>query len=102
MIAVDSVGGETAVVVVALLGFVVALLLGIGVAYKLLTGYRRTRTPEMLQLAVGLLLLTTVPILLRVLLPTFTGISPVSRSLLVSGCELSGLLVVLGVIYDAR
>lgn len=56
----------------------------------------------MLWLAVGLLLLTTVPEVLRIGLPTFTGVDTVRRSVLVSTCELTGLGIILSSIYRGR
>jgi len=66
----------------------------------LVRGYRRgPGERELLVLAVGLLLLTTLPELLRVGLPTATGVGTVGRSVLVSGCELLGLGTILWVVY---
>lgn len=94
-------GGDPAVVVAALVGLLVAFLLSVAVAYKLFAGYRRVGDPGMLRLAVGMVLLTGGPILLRLLATNVANVPPATRSLLVTGCELCGLLVVLGVIYDA-
>jgi hypothetical protein len=102
MTAVEATGGDPLVVATVLVGLVVALVLGLVIAYELFAGYRRVRNPEMLQLAVGLVLLTTLPILLRLVLTTFSSVPPATRSLVVSGCELTGLLVILTVIYDVR
>jgi len=79
---------------------VLSVALSLAIAVALVRGYRRGpgRT-GMLALAVGLLLLTTVPELLRVALPTATGVGVVGRSVLVSGCELVGLGAVLWTVY---
>ncbi|EMA46668.1 hypothetical protein C449_03341 [Halococcus saccharolyticus DSM 5350] len=98
---VQPTGGDTTVVLAALVGFVVALVLALAVAYKLFTGYRRVGDPGMFRLAVGLTLLTAVPMLLRVVLTNVPIVSPAARSLAVTGCELGGLVVILVVIYDA-
>ena len=77
-----------------------SLVLSVVIAAVLVRGYRRSRGGSgMLLLAVGLLLLTTVPELLRIGLPTATGVGTVGRSVLVSGCELLGLGSVLWAIY---
>lgn len=88
-------------VAVGVLGLsVVSLVLSVVIAAVLVRGYRRSRGGSgMLLLAVGLLLLTTVPELLRIGLPTATGVGTVGRSVLVSGCELLGLGSVLWAIY---
>ena len=84
------------VVVLALL----SIALSVTIALVLVRGYRRgPGRAGMLYLAVGLTLLTTVPELLRIGLPTITGVGAVGRSLLVSGCELSGLGAVLWAVY---
>ncbi|MGQ5514960.1 hypothetical protein [Halococcus saccharolyticus] len=101
MMQVQPTGGDTTVVLAALVGFVVALVLALAVAYKLFTGYRRVGDPGMFRLAVGLTLLTAVPMLLRVVLTNVPIVSPAARSLAVTGCELGGLVVILVVIYDA-
>jgi hypothetical protein len=85
-----------AVVVLTLL----SITLSVAIAVVLVRGYRRgPGHAGMLRLAVGLLLLTTVPELLRIGLPTVTGVGTVGRSILVSGCELLGLGAILWAIY---
>lgn len=101
MIQVQPTGGNMAVVLAALVGLAVALVLALAVAYKLFAGYRRVGDPGMFRLAVGLTLLTAVPMLLRVVLTNVSLISPAARSLAVTGCELGGLVIILVVIYDA-
>lgn len=87
-----------ALAVVALSALAIALSLAI--AAVLVRGYRRgPGGRDLLVLAVGLLLLTTLPELLRVGLPTATGVGTVGRSVLVSGCELLGLGTILWVVY---
>ena len=74
--------------------------LSVGIALVLLRGYRRgPRHPRMLYLAFGLILLTTVPELLRIGLPTLTTVGAVGRSALVSGSELIGLGIILWAVY---
>jgi hypothetical protein len=87
-----------ALAVVALSALAIALSLAI--AAVLVRGYRQgPGDRSLLVLAVGLLLLTTLPELLRVGLPTATGVGTVGRSVLVSGCELLGLGTILWVVY---
>ena len=91
-------GEPVAVAVLAL--SVVSLALSVAIAAVLVRGYRRGPGRRgMLVLAVGLLMLTTVPELLRIGLPTATGVGSVGRSLLVSGCELLGLGAILRAVY---
>jgi len=78
----------------------VSIVLSGVIAVVLVRGYRRGpgRT-GMLWLAVGLLLLTTVPELLRIALPTVTGVDTVGRSILVSATELAGLGAILWSVF---
>jgi hypothetical protein len=79
---------------------VLSLALSILIAVVLVRGYSRgPGRAGTLWLAVGLILLTTLPELLRIGLPTFTAIGTAGRSVLVSGCELSGLATILWAIY---
>jgi hypothetical protein len=91
-------GPAIAVAVIGLLAL--SVVLSVAIAAILIGGYRRgPRQTGMLWLAVGLVLLTTVPELLRIGLPTFTAIGTVARSLIVSGFELAGLGVILWTLY---
>jgi hypothetical protein len=93
-------GGEPAVGVAALGLSVLSITLSLAIAGVLVRGYRRgPGRAGMLWLAVGLLLLTTIPELLRVLIPTVTAVGTVVRSLLISSAELSGLGVILLTVY---
>jgi hypothetical protein len=92
--------------VIALTVVVLTLLsisLSVGIALVLLRGYRRgPGHPGMLYLAIGLILLTTVPELLRIGLPTLTSVDAVGRSVLVSGSELAGLGIILWTVYGGE
>jgi len=97
---ISATGTEPWIAVGVLVLSVVSVALSASVAVVLLRGYRRGPANRgMLLLAVGILLLTTVPELLRVGLPTFTGVGTVGRSVLVSGCELAGLGSILLAVY---
>jgi len=93
--------GNEPSVALAVLGLsVLSVALSVAVAAVLVRGYRRGPGRRgMLVLAVGLVMLTTVPELLRVALPTVTGVGVLGRSLLVSGCELLGLGAILRAVY---
>ncbi|WP_262178909.1 hypothetical protein [Haloarcula laminariae] len=95
-----AVGAEPSIAVAVLALSALSLLLSLAVATVLVRGYRRGPGHRgTLVLAVGLLLLTTVPESLRIALPTLTGVGAVGRSLLVSGCELAGLGLILWSVY---
>lgn len=96
-------GAELPIVLAVIALSVLSLALSVAIAAVLVRGYRRGpgRT-GMLWLAVGLLFLTTVPELLRIGLPTLTGVGTIGRSILVSGCELLGLGTILWTVYGGR
>lgn len=96
----NTTGGDLWLVVGVLVLSALSILLSVLVAALLVRGYRRgPGHAGMLTLAIGLVLLTTAPELLRIGLPTFTSIGTVGRSILVSGCELAGLGTILWAIY---
>lgn len=100
--ATTTTGGSPTVVVAALVALFVAAILSAVLALRLYRGYRRTGGRARLFLAVGLVLLTTVPIGLRLVLTNVPGTTAATRELAVTGSQLLGLVVVLGVIYGGR
>lgn len=86
------------VVVLSLIGFALTAVVSLIVAYHVIRGYRRNRSRARLYLALGLVLLTTVPILLGLVTPV-VGVSPVGRSLVTTVSELLGLAAMLYAIY---
>jgi hypothetical protein len=96
----DATGGDLWLVVGIFVLSTLSILLSVLIAALLVRGYRRgPGHTGMLALAIGLILLTTVPELLRFGLPTFTPVGTVGRSILVSGCELAGLGTILWAVY---
>lgn len=93
--------GTRPAIAVAVIGLLaLSVVISVAIAAILIRGYRRgPRQTGMLWLAVGLVLLTTVPELLRIGLPTFTAVGTVGRSLIVSGFELAGLGAILWTVY---
>jgi Na+-driven multidrug efflux pump len=95
-------GGSVAVIVLTLIGIVLTAVLSLVVAYRVIRGYRRNRSRARLSLALGLVLLTAVPILLGfVLTPTITGVSTVGRTLATTVSRLLGLVAMLYAIYGS-
>ncbi|MBV0925179.1 hypothetical protein KTS45_13320 [Halomicroarcula limicola] len=100
LLQIRATGSEPAIALAVLAVTALSIALSLTIALVLARGYRRGPGRRgMLWLAVGLLLLTTIPELLRVGLPTATGIDTFGRSVLVSGCELLGLGTILWAIY---
>jgi hypothetical protein len=95
-----SVGGSQTVVLLALVGLLVAAGLSLVVVYRLLDGYRRNGTRPMLVLGVGLALLVTGPIFLRLTFANLVSVSPSMRSAATTASELLGLAAILYAIYD--
>ena len=92
-------GGSTLVVVLALAGLLLTAVLSLAVAYLIVRGYRRHRDRARLSLAVGLILLTTGPILAQLALANLTGVSMAGRSAVANASKLLGLGAVLYAIY---
>ena len=95
---------ESSLVALAVVGLaILTIVMSVAIAVVLVRGSRREpgHTGQ-LQLAAGLLLLTSVPELLRIGLPTITSVGVVGRSLLVSGCELAGLGIILWAVFGGR
>lgn len=91
-------GGSPAVVALTLLGLFVTAVLSLVVAYLLIRGYRRNRDRARLYLGIGLVLLTTSPIVLQFVLTNAT-VSPGLRSVAANTSKLVGLAAMLYAIY---
>lgn len=96
--------GTGSLLALAVVGIsVLTIVMSVAIAVVLLRGYRRDPGDMgQLQLATGLLLLTSVPELLRLGLPTVTSVGIVGRSMLVSGCELLGLGLILWAVFGGN
>ncbi|MEY7850379.1 hypothetical protein AB7C87_14420 [Natrarchaeobius sp. A-rgal3] len=93
-------GGSTFVVLAAIATFFVALVLSVLVTYRFVEGYRRTKARPILLLAVGMFLLAPAPMFIRLLVGNVATI-PLSAQLLTTTLsELSGLIVILYVVYS--
>lgn len=92
-------GGSPLVVALTLVGLLVTGVLALVVAYLVARGYRRNRNRARLYLAVGLVLLTTGPIALQLVLTNFTDVAPVGRSMAANASKLLGLGAMLYAIY---
>ena len=95
-------GGSATLVVLVFVALVLATVLSLYLAGRLYQGYRRGGGRGMLLLGVGLVLLTTVPILLRFVLSNVPGVALTVQELVATLSQLVGLLVILGVIYARR
>ncbi|MCO8243076.1 hypothetical protein [Haladaptatus sp. AB643] len=92
-------GGSTLVIVLALVGLLVTAGLSLAVAYLVIRGYRWNRDRARLWLAIGLILLTTAPIMLQLVLTNLTEVSAVGRSAAANASKLLGLGAMLYAIY---
>lgn len=93
-------GGPEALVLLVFGALLVATLLSVYLAYRLYRGYRVSSEPGMLLLGLGLVLLTTVPMLLRLVLTNVPDVEPTTRAIAATTSQLLGLVIILGVIYD--
>ena len=81
---------------------IVATGLSIYLAIRLYRGYRARGSTDHLLLAVGFVLLTTVPMVFRFVFSNIPTIDPTWREVLVTSAQLLGLFVIMGVIYGRR
>lgn len=95
-------GGSPEVVLLVFLALLVATVLSLYLAVRLYRGYRRGGGTGMLLLGTGLVLLTTVPMVLRLALSNVGAIDPVWREVLATAVQLLGLVLILGVVYGRR
>lgn len=95
-------GGSTTVVLLVFAALALATILSLYLAVRLYQGYRDTGGRMMLLLGIGLVFLTTVPILLRLVLSNVPSVATTTRTLAATVCQLIGLLIILGVVYERR
>lgn len=93
-------GPDPVLGVLVLVTLVGATVLSLYLVARLYRGYRRGGDGGMLVLGAGLVLLTTVPIVVRLVLANVPGVGVELQELLATVSQLLGLLVILGVIYD--
>lgn len=92
-------GGPTAVVLLGIATFLVASLLAVLVTYRFVEGYRRTDSRPVLLLAVGMFFLAPAPMFVRLVTANVDPIPMAAQTLVASLSELTGLLVLLYVVY---
>jgi hypothetical protein len=79
------------IAILALFALGAAVLYSIRIAYTLFDGYRTATTSRAGYVAVGLLLLTTVPIVLRFVMATWGAFSVDAINVVTAGSQLLGL-----------
>jgi hypothetical protein len=92
-------GGSPLVIALALVCLLLTAALSLIVAGVVIRGYRRNRDGARLWLAIGLILLTTGPIVLQLVLTNLTGTSAVGRAAAANASKLLGLGAMLYAIY---
>lgn len=95
----QATGGSPAVIALVFISLLLTTVLSLAVAYLLFQGYRRNRDAGRLALAVGLVLLTTVPFVAQFVLTNVTSVPPVTRSAVANASKLLGLVAMLYAIY---
>lgn len=98
----DAVGGSPTVVALVFVSLVLATFLSLYLAVRLYRGYRAGGGTGMLLLGIGLVLLTTVPMVLRLVLSNVAAVETTWQETIATACQLIGLLLVLGVIHGRR
>jgi hypothetical protein len=95
-------GGSATVVLLAFAALFSATVLSLYLALRLYRGYRTGGNRGMLLLGIGLVLLTTVPILLRLVLTNVPDVGATTRATVATASQLLGLLLILEVVYGRR
>lgn len=88
--------------ILAVLGLGLAVLYSLWIAATLVRGYRTAATHRSGWVALGLLLVTTVPISVRFLAGTYGGLTPADVSTVALTSELIGLATILLALYAPR
>lgn len=92
-------GGSLVVVSLTLAGLLLTAVLALVVACLIIRGYRRNPDRAQLFLAVGLVLLTTSPIMLQLVMTNFTDVPRVGRAVAQNASNLLGLSAMLYATY---
>lgn len=100
-ISADATGGSVLLVLLALLGLLLTAVLSLWVAYLVVRGYRQNPNRARLYLALGLLLLTTGPIVIRLVFSNLPHLSAVEQSAAANTSKLLGLGAMLYAIYGS-
>lgn len=74
---------------------IVTAVVGAFVAYQAFRGYRRNASQVMLYLAIGIVLLTTAPVAVRLALEVLAVLDDAGRALLAQTLRVAGLIAVL-------
>lgn len=90
------------VVLFLFLGFVLSIVLSVTILVKGVQSYRRTHDPALLGLAAGILLLSGVPLMLNLILGNTTVAGIETIRLIADLTRLSGLGLILFVIYRTQ
>lgn len=92
-------GGGPIVVLLGILMFLVATVLSVIVTYRFIEGYRQTGSRPILLLATGMFFLAPAPMFIRLITSNIGAIPLTVQMLAPSLSELTGLLVILYVLY---
>jgi len=99
----EATGTDPLIALTVLLLSAVSVVLSLLIAVMLIRGYRQgPRQRGMLLLAMGLILLITIPEVLRVGLPTVTDVGTIGQSVVVTACELLGLGTIVWTVYGGE
>ena len=92
--------GSLPIAILALFALAGAIVYSTRIAYTLYRGYQTATNSQAGYLAVGLLLITTVPIALRFVMATLGTLSTAVILIVTAACEIVGLGAILVSIYD--
>lgn len=90
---------EVLAVVSLFAGVFVSVALALLLSVRAFRGFRRTRSPRLLALSGGLLLIVAVPKVTNLVLATETTVSTPAIGALTAACRVAGLAIILVTIY---
>jgi hypothetical protein len=90
--------GPTVIESLVFVGEAIAFVLACWIVYRAISGSRSDHGSSLLWLALGIVLLSAIPTIVRFLLPTI-GVMAVVTTLTARTCELAGLVSILYSIY---
>lgn len=99
MASITTTGAGTLVVLSLFVGVFVSIGLAVLLSVRAYRGFQRTRSPRLLALSGGLLLIVAVPKVTNLGLSTATAVSTPTIGAITAACRVVGLAIILGTIY---
>ncbi|WP_147464889.1 hypothetical protein [Halococcus sp. IIIV-5B] len=93
--------GDTSLVLTSFISLLVAVILSFTIAARAIRSYRTTRNRGIALLALGIVLLSGIPVIVNIILSTVTTMPWWVVAMTIDLIRLAGLLIILVTIYDS-